>query len=286
MSSPPHPCLAISADPDNVDHLAWRVHALGANGIEIRDRDTLTPGAAGRSLLLAGFDDGAARDAARDALASGAGNTEVRSLDVTDDGWSTRWREFFRPVVLERLQVITPWMAPPRADRLTLVVDPGQAFGTGGHPTTRLVLSLLERRAFGAGLPERVLDVGCGSGVLAIAAALLGAGSAHGIDIDPQAVHSANENALANRVADRVSCTARTPDDLSGTWPLVLANIELTAFVRLAPAIAARVAPAGSLLVSGLLEDQAEACRSLFPDFDVVGRLTLDGWLALALVRT
>ncbi|HUT76984.1 MAG TPA: 50S ribosomal protein L11 methyltransferase, partial [Polyangia bacterium] len=197
-----------------------------------------------------------------------------------------RWREFFQPVVLEHLQVITPWMTPPHPDRPTVVVDPGQAFGTGGHPTTRLILSMLERRACGTGLADRVLDVGCGSGVLAIAAAVLGAVSAYGIDIDPQAIAAADENILANRVADRVRCGSRTLTDLGGTWPLVLANIELSVFALLAPAIAARVAPAGELLVSGLLADQAEACLALFPDFAVVERLALDGWLALALVRT
>ncbi len=285
MGARSQPGLAISTDAGFIDDLAWRAYSLGCHGIEIRDRETMTPGTAGRALLLAGFPDGPSRDAALAALAGSAGSAEIHTIDVADDGWSLRWREFFRPVVLERVQIVAPWMEPPRLDRLTVVIDPGQAFGTGGHPTTRLVLSMLERRAAGAGLPDRVLDVGCGSGVLAIAAVLLGAGSALGVDVDPEAVVAADGNVRVNRVSGRVSCTSRPVEEVHGAWPLVMANIELAVFGRMASAIAGRVAPGGELLVSGLLEDQDGDCRSLFAGFDLVDRLVLDGWVALALVR-
>jgi ribosomal protein L11 methyltransferase len=275
----------VEADSALVDELSWRLHGLGASGIEVRDDRTMTAGEGAGALLLAGFADAASRDSALAALAGAPGVGTARAVEVADDGWSTRWREFFRPVVLERLQVVTPWMTPPRPDLPAVVIDPGQAFGTGGHPTTRLILAMLEQRAARGGLPGRVLDVGTGSGVLAIAAVLLGAGEALGIDIDGEAVAAARENAAANGVAGRVRCLGSAVRDLGETWPLVLANIELPVFRELAPAISARVAAGGELLVSGLLEEQAEAGLALFPGFEHGQRPVLDGWTALALRR-
>jgi len=285
MTAGSHPCLAVSAKPESVDDLALRLRDLGSGGIEIRDRDTMTPGESGGVLLLAGFADATSRDAALAAMLDGGGAAAARAVDVTDDGWSTRWREFFRPVVLERLQVITPWMVPPRPDRLTVVIDPGQAFGTGGHPTTRLVLEMLEQRLAGAAAARPVLDVGTGSGVLAIAAAMLGAAPVRGIDIDAEALAAAEDNARKSGVSARVAFSIGGPENLGGVWPLVLANIELAAFRELALAIAARVAAGGELLVSGLLDGQAEACRSLFAGFAAGEERGLDGWVALSLVR-
>lgn len=283
MSVPPYPCLAIDVVQASVDDVARRLHLLGSSGIEIRDRDTMTPREG--ALLLAGFPDAVTRDAALACMAGVGGCFEARPVDVAEDGWATRWREFFRPVVLERLQVVTPWMAPPHPDHPSIVVDPGMAFGTGGHPTTRLILEMLERRFAGPAPPRRVLDLGTGSGVLAIAAVALGAGQAHGIDVDPGAVAVAEQNARINAVSDRATFAAGSPEGLGGAWPLVMANIELPVFESSAAAIAALVAAGGGLLVSGLLEDQAAFCRSLFAGFEVTEERALDGWSALALVR-
>jgi ribosomal protein L11 methyltransferase len=227
-----------------------------------------------------------ARAAAEQALRGlGAGDLEIRSVNLVDDGWSTRWREHFRPVVLEKLQVITPWMIPPRPDLISIVIDPGQAFGTGGHATTRLILRLLERRAAEGALPETLLDVGTGSGILAVAAARLGARKVTAIDSDAASVEAARENAVANRVSARIDLCHGPISELRGRWPLVLANLELAIFLKHAPDIARCVADRGALLLSGLLADQAAACLALWPGFRTLDRQEEDGWAALALER-
>jgi ribosomal protein L11 methyltransferase len=279
------PCLLVFAKADRAEEAAALLLDAGAGALEERDDGTMTGSAReGAVQLIAGFPDASSRDGARDVLA--ARGVEALAADVGDDGWSSGWRAFFEPVVLERLQIVAPWMEPPRADRRTIVIDPGLAFGTGGHATTRLVMSLLERRAAEGGLPDAVLDVGVGSGVLSIAAVMLGAGRALGVDIDPEAVAATRANASANGVAGSVEAVAGTPDDLGGAFPLVLANVELGAFSSCAPAIAALVAPGGELFVSGLLEEQIDAGEALFPGFERTALLTEDGWAAIALRRS
>ena len=206
-------------------------------------------------------------------------------MDVTDDGWSSGWRSFFKPVELSRLLIVTPWMRVPEQDRATIVIDPGLAFGTGGHATTRLVLGLLERRAIERGLPAEVLDVGAGSGVLAIAAIKLGAESALAIDNDPAAVIATVQNATANGVAGAVEARLGTAAEVAGAFPLVLANIELAAFMECAAAIAVLVAPEGEVYLSGLLEGQVDAGAALFPGFERISSAVEEGWAALVLRR-
>lgn len=279
-----HPCLFAFARAERAEEIAALLPGWGALALEERDAGTMTgPGRDGVVELIAGFPDAASRDRARDGLA--ARGVEAIAADVADDGWSSGWRAFFRPVVLERLQIVAPWMEPPRPDLPAIAIDPGLAFGTGGHATTRLVVRLLERRAAGGGLPASVLDVGVGSGVLSIAAVKLGAARALGVDVEPEAVAAALENAAANGVADAVEARVGGPGEVDGEWPLVLANIELRAFLACAPAIAARVAPGGELFVSGLLEEQVEEGEALFPGFARTALLVEDGWAALALGR-
>jgi len=156
-------------------------------------------------------------------------------------------------------------------------LDPGMAFGTGTHPTTRMCLRWMARRAeHRVPVWSRVLDYGCGSGILAIAAAKLGAGRIGATDIDPAALETAAENALANSVALELS----PPQDLGpGLYDIVVANILAQPLIVLAPLLAARTAPGGRLALSGILESQAaEVAQAYAGWFDVAAAQTEEGW--------
>jgi ribosomal protein L11 methyltransferase len=284
MTTAASPCLSVLVSADAAEIALERLFVAGATAVEERDGTTMTgAGGTDATCLVAGFADPAARDAA--ALALARDGVEAIPIDVMDDGWSAGWRAFFRPVELARLRIATPWMRVPDDGRSNIVIDPGLAFGTGGHATTRLVLRLLERRAAARGLPEAVLDVGSGSGVLAIAAVKLGAARAVAIDIDPESVAATAANAAANGAGAAVEARLGTAGAIPGEFPLVLANIELRAFAECAAEIAGRVVPGGELYVSGLLDDQVEACVALFPGFARDALLSEDGWAAVSLRR-
>jgi ribosomal protein L11 methyltransferase len=278
-------CLRIAADESYGDELCWRLEQLRATAIETRDASTLTSEQRGRVLILAGFGKPGERDRARVSIAAAIRPVEIASVDVGDDGWSAGWREFHQPVVLEEIEVLTPWMQPGSAGRTAIVIDPGRAFGTGGHATTRLLLEMLEQRSRTGRLPEEVLDVGTGSGVLAIAAIKLGSEHALAIDIDPEAVAVARENAELNRVGRSVEIEIAIARDLDGSYGLVLANIDLPTFESSAADIADLVSADGEVLLSGLLVEQTERCLELWPEFGVAERLDRDGWTAVALGR-
>jgi ribosomal protein L11 methyltransferase len=183
---------------------------------------------------------------------------------VVEPGWEDRWREFHRPVTVGPLWIGPPWASAP-ADALAVVIDPGRAFGTGGHATTRLCLELLLDAPRGS-----VLDVGCGSGVLAIAAARLGFGPVAAVDVDENAVEAARANAAANGVAIELRCT----DALRRSLPaadLVVANLTLEGV----EALGARVR-AANFIASGYLAGDAP----LVEGRTSVSRRELDGWAA------
>jgi ribosomal protein L11 methyltransferase len=278
------PCLKIFLDPERADDASGILADLHPCAVEQRDGSTLSGGEDGRAVLIAGFDTQEDRDAAAESLREQAWlGAQVEKTEIGDDGWSTAWRAFFQPVVLERLQVLTPWMNPPRRDRLTLVIDPGQAFGTGGHATTKLLLGAMETLAQQGELPEEVLDVGTGSGVLAIAALLLGSKRALGVDIEEESIDAALENADRNGVGGRLEVRLGQASDVKGDFPLVLANIQLAVFEQCALDIARTVAPGGLALLSGLLEGQGNAALGLFPGFALEATLREGEWIALRL---
>lgn len=284
MSAIINPCLCIVAPVKQAEELSWLLVDLGAVGVEQRDSTTMARAAEGYAELLAGFCDSKAREhALRELEDAVGGDVEICELDLEDDGWSTTWRKFFRPVILDRLQVVTPWMEIPRKDLIPIIIDPGQAFGTGGHATTKLILAMLEQRAATKQLPASALDVGTGSGVLAIAAIKLGAKRITAVDIDPESVLATRKNALANGVARRISVVSGSPSAVSGQWPLVLANLELGVFLTCASSIAEKVAPGGEVLLSGLLSDQVEPCLALWPGFRVKEKRVQSSWVSLAL---
>jgi ribosomal protein L11 methyltransferase len=171
---------------------------------------------------------------------------------------------------------------PLGPDDVEVLVDPGGAFGSGSHPTTRLCLAAVERLVAGG---EAVLDVGCGSGVLGVAAALLGAGAVGAIDVDPEAVRATVEVAGLNDVADSVVASTTALAEVSGRFDLVVANLLIPIIEELGPDLVVRCAPGATLVLSGLLpEHRARAVVAVAP-LRVVAEHELEGWTAIELVR-
>ncbi|GEN23899.1 ribosomal protein L11 methyltransferase [Halomonas cupida] len=179
---------------------------------------------------------------------------------LDDRDWEREWMEDFKPLRMgQRLWIVPSWHQPPQDDAINLKLDPGLAFGTGTHPTTALCLEWLDGLALDGGLDGLdVLDVGCGSGILAIATLKLGAASAIGTDIDPQALTASRDNAERNDI-ESSRLELRYPEQMGAErFPLVVANILAGPLVELAPTIGQHVAPGGRLALSGILADQAE----------------------------
>lgn len=199
---------------------------------------------------------------------------------VGDEDWASSWKAHFKPFEIGQGLLITPsWEDYENEQkRAVIILDPGMAFGTGGHETTRLCLECLETLL--APIPPeidqlQILDLGTGSGILAIAAAKLGAPKIDAVDIDPQAVAIAVENCSMNGVEDQVCCSATPLEQLGGDYNIILANILAEELVRLAPAIVSRLKPGGSLILSGILAEREELVREGFAPFPLVFEASL-----------
>ena len=179
--------------------------------------------------------------------------------DVPEENWVQLTQSQFDPIrVSDRLWIVPSWHETPDPAAINLILDPGMAFGTGSHPTTRLCLEWLEKQV----RPNcSVLDYGCGSGILAIAAGRLGAGQVAGVDIDPQAVEAARANAENNGVR---ALFADSAEPVAGEYDLVVANILSNPLRLLAPAICAHVRSGGQLALSGILREQAEEIIGIY----------------------
>ena len=179
--------------------------------------------------------------------------------EVAEQNWVQLTQSQFDPIrVSERLWIVPSWHETPDPAAVNLILDPGMAFGTGSHPTTRLCLEWLELNVSPG---CRLLDYGCGSGILAIAAARLGAGSVAGVDIDPQAVEAARANAERNGVT---ALFADSAQPVAGEYDLVVANILSNPLRVLAPAICAHVRSGGRLALSGILREQADEIIAIY----------------------
>jgi ribosomal protein L11 methyltransferase len=202
----------------------------------------------------------------------------ARITRVEDDDWVRRTQSQFGPIRAgARLWVVPQWCEPPAAeDAIVLRLDPGLAFGTGSHPSTRLVLAWLERTVRGG---EKILDYGCGSGILSLAALRLGAGDAIAVDLDPLALEACSANARLNGVSIRVLL----PDALRMQgFDLVVANILAGPLIALAPELAARARPGGRLALSGILASQVPELRAAFePFFALTAAQREDDWVLL-----
>lgn len=175
---------------------------------------------------------------------------------VEQEDWQNGWRKYYHPMdVGQRLAVVPSWQ-DYETSRVKLILDPGLAFGTGGHETTNLCLEVLDERVRGG---ERVLDIGTGSGILAIAALKLGAAVAEGVDIDPVAVRTAGENAALNGVADKLTVlVGDLSDKASGRYDIITANIVANAIMALAPAVPGLMADDAVFIASGIIDSRKD----------------------------
>jgi ribosomal protein L11 methyltransferase len=218
---------------------------------------------------------------------------------IADQNWMEAWKQHYQPIRIgQRIIILPAWMESPDPNRIAIKIDPGMAFGTGTHPTTQLCLELMEDFFTQSSIVNRqsqiVIDIGCGSGILSIAAIKLGARSVLGVDIDPGSIENARANAGINQIGDELILGVGSgPEVLEGKFlfrkaPLVLANILAPVIVRLFEAgLAELVEERGALILSGILEDQAQNVieAGLAKGFKVIEKKQIGDWVALTMGR-
>jgi ribosomal protein L11 methyltransferase len=255
--------LVVVAPLEELEIRAAELFELGASGVELQEPGmTLMPGTPvlpdGKARAIAHFKE------RPDAVRAAAGLRTEPPVEVPAQDWSVAWRTHHKPVRLRpHLWIVPPWEAAPQGSA-SVIIEPGMAFGTGSHPTTRLCLEriseLLASRA-GADL----LDIGTGSGVIALLAHVLGAGRICATENDQVALDSARHNASLNGVPTRIEWRLEEdPAKIRGRFGMVVANILLNTLEELAEKITRKVAPGGRLLLSGLLADQADAAERAY----------------------
>ena len=212
---------------------------------------------------------------------------DVRTREVDEADWAESWKEHFHVLHLGKRLVVKPsWRRHHRSgDEVIIDLDPGMAFGTGLHPTTRLCLEAIEDRA-GRGPLGRTLDVGCGSGLLSIAAVKLGATRVLGVDIDPIAIEATDANARHNRVGKRIRAREGSIPTDEGPFDTVLANLIAGILVELAPHLARELVPGGTLIASGIFVDREVDVREALAaaGFRIDARRHESDWVALEAV--
>jgi ribosomal protein L11 methyltransferase len=285
--------LSLMCSEDRVEQLSDALDALDALSVSVEDADAQTdaeqalfgePGMPPpkdgwqRSRVVALFaDETLARDAATLLQAQDffEGCHLLAMAPVQEQDWVRLTQSQFAPVeITPEFWIVPTWHEPPEQARQVIRLDPGLAFGTGTHPTTRMCLRWIATHS----MPSRVLDYGCGSGILAIGAAKYGATEVVAVDIDTAAVQSTELNASANGVRLLVGL----PDKAGGQYGVVLANILATPLKVLAPLLCAHVAPGGSLVLAGILERQADELIAAYAPYC---RLNVadseDGWILM-----
>lgn len=277
--------LVLTAPTDELEILAAELFDRGALGVELQEPGMpLMPGTPalpeGRGRAIAHFDD---REAALDSARTFGAETP---LEIPEQDWSVAWRRHHRTLRAgPRSWVHPPWEPAP-AGGVAVAIDPGMAFGTGSHATTALCLERCDELLLE--LPgASVLDVGTGSGVIALLAKKLGAGRVVGTDDDPKALDAARQGAALNGIPDVEWMLTADPAAAPGQFGIVIANILLNTLEELAAAIASRVAPGGRLVLSGLLAAQGDAAERAYARVGLqpVARAEREGWLRLELSR-
>lgn len=283
---------AESSDCEALEALLLEAGAASISYLDAQDQPVFqeVPGSTplwDESVVMALFP---AEDDLRDLIATLRFHPRVKNRDglqaeiLQDEDWVKRWMDEFRPMRFgDRLWICPSWMQPPHEDAVTLMLDPGLAFGSGTHPTTAMCLRWLD----GAELPDKqVIDYGCGSGVLGLAAALLGARRVDAVDNDPQALSATRSNATNNGI-DSAQLPTWSPEDFMAQSgddkaDLLLANILAQPLIELAPRFADLLRPAGELLLSGLLRTQIEQVQAAYAaDFDFESPVTEGDWACL-----
>ena len=290
--------LTLRTDARAADALSDALLAHGAQSVSVEDANAGTdeeaplydePGEAAegawpQSLIKALCEPGADPEQIIAAACAQAGLTSSPHYHaelVEDEDWVRLSQSQFEPIrISDKLWIVPTWATAPDAHAVNLVLDPGLAFGTGSHPTTRLCLQWLERIVRGG---ERILDYGCGSGILAIAALRLGAREALGVDVDPLALIAARANAARNRADVRFINTETAPDFQAD---LVIANILANPLILLAPLFAGYMSKGGRIALSGILEAQAEEVMKAYaPWFAMRVSASDEGWVLLEGLR-
>jgi ribosomal protein L11 methyltransferase len=276
--------LVVAAPPEELEVMAAELFELGALGVEMQEPGMLLmPGTPalpdGMGRAIAHF------EAQADAMQASETLRSEPPVEVPAQDWSTAWRAHHRTMrVGPRSWVHPPWEEPPEG--VAVAIDPGMAFGTGSHPTTALCLErtdeLLIDRPRAA-----VLDVGTGSGVIALLAAKLGASRVTGTENDAVALEAARRGAALNGVSNVEWLLADDPAQAPGEYDLVIANILLNTLEELGPRIASKVAAGGRLVLSGLLAPQGAAAEAAYAAQGLVpaGRKELNGWIRVELRR-
>ncbi len=248
------------------------LHELGAMGLEVRDREGPTmPGvrapAPGEAIIVAYFDDADTAEQARVEMMQVHPSARLELAEEQQQDWSNAWKAHIKSVQVGRLWVGPPWEAQNApADKVRLVIEPKMAFGTGDHPTTSLCLGAVDDY-MSTHPGASVLDVGTGTGVLAIAAKKLGAGRVVGTDNDPVSVELARENAVDNGTPD-VELSGKELTAVEGTFDLVVANILANTLIELAPLIAPKVKD--KLLMAGVLAHQKAEVEAAYVNLGLV----------------
>jgi len=289
--------LTVNADAAYAESLSEALLELGALSVDMHDADADTPqenaifgepGEPSASLWLHNSVT-ALFSADADVTAILLQASKVAGLPhspphqistLQDNDWVRLTQSQFDPIrISQRLWIVPTWHTPVDDQAINIVLDPGLAFGTGSHPTTRLCLRWLDENIQGG---ESVLDYGCGSGILAIAAMKLGAGHAFGIDVDAQAVQSSSDNAAANKVIAIFPLPEGTPAPAD----IVVANILTNPLKMLAPLLASATRQRGRIVLSGVLSEQAEDVMQIYAQwFDLAPAVIEDGWACLSGIK-
>ena len=280
---PRYPYVHVECVDSHAELLSLRLWELGALGVEERDDTTIEQAKCkGCVLLVASFADENAAQHAVDAIGLDA---ESRLEFVVGDAWKHEWRSYFKPTRIgERLLLCPSWdLEEPKAHEVRLIIDPGGAFGSGTHETTRLVLAELDSRVKG---DEVLLDVGCGSGILSIAALKLGATRAVAIDIEEAARDASVENAEINGVADALDVSTNALHTIKDPFPLVVANIRSEILIPMANELIKRVAGNGVLVLCGILYTEAEDVKTAYASMKHVGESREGEWVALTFAQS
>lgn len=272
---------------DEVDYISDALEETGALSVTLTDKndDPVLEPAPGTTPLwpdvtvTALYTDPVQAQLARESLRQQFTQLSFTLGELEDQDWERAWMDDFKPQRFgERLWICPSWMEPPVPDAVNLILDPGLAFGTGTHPTTSLCLSWLDQ----ADIENRsVIDYGCGSGILALAALKLGANRVQAVDIDEQALQATTNNALTNFI-DPATLHIGFPESLKEPADLIIANILLAPLTTLGDRFKSLLNPGGKLVVSGLLDEQAsqliETWQSLFNHKLTINK---DGWALL-----
>lgn len=268
--------VRLTVPPPEAEVAADRLWSAGATAVGFDETSAGT-------VLTASFPTAAATRLVAAELSAAETNVE---LVATDPSWRDVWRMYAQPIEVGRQLVVAPaWLdvavGGDGDGRTVLRIDPGGCFGSGTHASTRLMLAALDASP-PAGLA--VLDVGCGSGILSVAAARLGAAAVTAVDVEPEAVEVTAANAAANGVSHLISASATPVEEVAGRYDLALVNVTAGIHAAVGPTVSTRIGPGGRILLAGLLPGQWRHIAGAYPGTEVAGQLSLDGWEGAVLV--